>query len=813
MSLSPGTRLGPYEIQELLGRGGMGEVYRALDTRLHREVAIKILPAALQADADSVRRFQNEARAVASLSHPNIVPLFDVGEQDGMRYAVAELVVGETLRVRLANGPLPIPEAVEIAAQIAEGLAAAHEKGVVHRDIKPENVVFTASGSPRILDFGLAKLSAAGPDSSPGEDPTRSALLTEPGVISGTVGYMSPEQVRGQPLDGRSDLFSLGVVLYEMLTARRPFRGESQVETMNAILKEEPPPDPVLTALPPEVDRILRRCLAKKRESRYHSGADLAHDLRSSLTATSSGPTRGPIPAAAGGRSRLPIVAIALAVLAAVVAGIFLLGRRHSGGGSSSPASLPRTLAVMPFRAISAEGMPEHFGLGLADSLIGRLAAVRELTVRPTSAIVRYETAPAEAGSVGRSLGVDAVLEGTYQRIEGTTRVSVQMTDVSRSALIWSDRIDLPEGRLFQLQDEISKRIVEKLELSIAPGERHVLEPSQAVPDGVMEAYLAARARLPEVAAGTPERNVELVGMLDRVIAAKPDFARALGARAYARAWVTFARPTDENYRGALEDAKRAIALDATLAEPRLARASLAWSALGGWDVRTAVRELRDAIARAPSLETAHLDLARIAYHSGWASEARREIETGARLNPSGEAPRVAAAMSALFDDPRRALENFARLTPEHRKNMVVRWQTLWVRATVEDPAGVQPDAEAFARERPTDPVANAILAVLRARAGQDTNDLETRIGRADRRIGHFHHALQFLAEIRAIRGDTAGAVGFLREASETGFPCAPCFDNDPTLAPVRKTKEYQSLRREIVRRSEADRAAVELDP
>jgi serine/threonine protein kinase/TolB-like protein len=807
VSLSPGTRLGPYEIQELLGRGGMGEVYRALDTRLHRSVAIKILPGALTADAESVRRFQNEARAVASLSHPNVVPLFDVGEQDGMRYAVTELVLGETLRVRLASAPLPVPEAVEIAAGVAEGLTAAHDKGVVHRDIKPENVVLTPSGSPRILDFGLAKQSAMAPGSSE-DEATRSTLLTEPGVIAGTVGYMSPEQVRGEPLDGRSDLFSLGVVLYEMLTSRRPFRGESQIETLNAILKEEPPPDPVLTALPPELERILRRCLAKRRENRYHSGADLAHDLRTSLTATSSGTIPAPAPARSS-RSLFPVLAAGLAVLAAVLAGVFLLGRRPP----ASSSALPRTLAVMPFRAISAEGMPNHFGLGLADSVIGRLAAVRELTVRPTSAIARYEAAPAEAGSVGRELGVDAVLEGTYQKIEGMTRVSVQMTDVSRAALIWSDRIDLPEGRLFQLQDEISKRIVDKLELSIAPAERRVLETSQAVPDGVMEAYLAARGRLPEVAAGTPERNVELVGILDRVLASEPDFARAIGARAYARAWVTFARPTNENYRGALEDAERAIALDPSLAEPRLARASLAWSSLGGWDVRTAVRELRDAIARAPSLEIAHLDLARIAYHSGWLSEARQEIEAGARLNPSGEAPRVAAAMSAWFDDPRQALEKFRRLTPEHQKNLVVRWQTLWIRATLEDPADVAPDVEAFVRDRPSEPVAIAILAVLRARAGQDTHDLETRIGQADRKVGHFHHVLQFLADVHAIRGDAAGAVGFLREASETGFPCAPCFDNDPLLARIRGSKEYASLRREIVRRSEADQAAVKRAP
>jgi TolB-like protein len=804
VTLSAGDRLGPYEIQAILGRGGMGEVYRARDTRLHREVAIKILPAALQADADSVRRFQNEARAVASLSHPNVVPLFDVGEQDGIRYAVAELVMGETLRTRLASAPLPMAEAVEIAAQIAEGLAAAHEKGVVHRDVKPENVVFTASGSPRILDFGLAKLSAASRDSSPEEEPTRSALLTEPGVIAGTVGYMSPEQVRGQLLDGRSDLFSLGVVLYEMLTARRPFRGESQVETMNAILKEEFPPDPVLTALPPEIDRILRRCLAKKRENRYHSGADLAHDLRNAV-ATSS-PAIQPPSVPRGARLGLPMIA-AVVLVAVAVAAIFWIGRRRP---SSPAAAMPRTLAVLPFRAISGEGMPEHFGLGVADSVIGRLAMVRELTVRPTSAIARYETAPAEAASVGQALGVDAVLEGTYQKLEGMTRVSVQMTDVSRAGLLWSERIDLPEGRLFQLQDEIANRIVDRLQLRIGPSDKPGNEKSQAVPDHVMEAFLAVRARLPEVSAGTPEKSAEIVDALSRILAEEPGFARALGARAYARAWITFARPSREGYQAAVDDAERAIALDSNLADPHVARAVLAWSAFGGWDVQRALRELQDAITRAPNLEIAHLDLARISYHCGWLGDARREIETAARLNPVGEAPRVAPGIAAWLEDPRRALELFRGLETQ---NSVTRWQMLWVRSTIEDPAAVMQDAEALSREIPNDPVGTAILAIVRARSGLDTKALEVRIDQADRRVGHFHHAFQFLADVHAIRRDTAGAVALLRQASETGFPCAPCFDNDPLLAPIRSSPEYAALRKEVVRRSDSDRAALRTAP
>jgi len=279
--LGPGSRLGPYEIVSSIGAGGMGEVFRARDTRLGRDVAVKILTAAHAGDPDSVRRFEKEARAVASLSHPNVVPLFDVGEQDGVRYAVSEYVEGETLRARLKGGPIPPFESAEVAAQIAEGLSAAHQKGFVHRDIKPENVILAHATFARILDFGLAKRSAGLPGVSVSEqEVTQSAFLTEPGIIAGTVGYMSPEQVRGEPVDARSDIFSLGVVLWEMLTGRRPFRGDSPVETLSAILREEPPADPALSDLPPEFERILRRSLEKRPQNRYESAADLAIDLR-----------------------------------------------------------------------------------------------------------------------------------------------------------------------------------------------------------------------------------------------------------------------------------------------------------------------------------------------------------------------------------------------------------------------------------------------------------------------------------------------------------------------------------------------------
>ena len=793
----------------------MGEVYRALDTRLNRDVAIKILPPTLTADAESVRRFENEARAVASLSHPNVVPLFDVGEQDGVRYAVAELVVGETLRIRLASAPLPVKEAVEIAAQIAEGLAAAHEKGVVHRDIKPENVVLTGAGFARILDFGLAKRSEAALGAPASEDEaTHSAMLTEPGVIAGTVGYMSPEQVRGESVDGRSDVFSLGVVLWEMLTGRRPFRGDSQVETLHAILKEEPSLDSGLTALPPELEEILRRCIEKRRENRYHSAADLAHDLKGvaasprPVSAAVPRPSAPALPPARTARSWRRPVFWSLGLLAAVLVTVLVVAPPRR---SATPATrLPRTLAVLPFRAISAESMPEKFGLGLADSLIGHLAAVRELTVRPTSAIARYDTAPADAADVGRKLEVDAVLEGTYQKLEGMTRVSVQMTDVARGGILWSDRIDLPEGRLFELQDTISRQVVEKLRVELDPATKRALGEGQRVPDRVMEEYLAARARLIDVRVSDAPTRWKIAASFDRVVAEHPDFAPALGARAYARAAFAFMDPTPENYRAALSDADRAVALDPDLAEARLARTVLAWSPFGGWDVVRAVRELKRAISKSPGHDIARSNLARLYIHSGWLPEAEAEIRAVERIHPSGtEAALQRADVLQWAGNHREALKRFRQLPEEFQRTWSVRTGIASLLAVLEDPRRAEAEIERLLHDSPDTGTYRATLAIVRARSGQDFEDLEREVLSGKTRAGHFHHIQHYLAQAHAVAGDVRGAVEFLRQAAENGFPCATCFDNDPLLAPIRGSPEYAQLTSEIERRNAGYRAAL----
>ena len=315
MSLSVPTRLGPYEITALLGAGGMGEVYRARDTRIGREVALKVLPASYSADPDRLRRFEQEARAAGALNHPNVLTLYDVGRHDGTPYIVSELLDGETLRVKLARGPLSVSKALDYAVQIARGLAAAHDRGIVHRDLKPENVFVTRDERVKILDFGIAKLiEPARPDEAIDEAAT-ATRGTEAGTVVGTAGYMSPEQVRGRPADHRSDLFSFGAILHEMLTGRRTFKGESGVETMNAVLNGEPSPIlEVNPQVPPLLERIVRRCLEKDPENRFQSARDLAF----ALEATEGSP-RPPVLKAKRG------IAWAVVVLAAVTAVITIV--------------------------------------------------------------------------------------------------------------------------------------------------------------------------------------------------------------------------------------------------------------------------------------------------------------------------------------------------------------------------------------------------------------------------------------------------------------------------------------------------------
>ena len=399
MTLAPGSQLGPYEIVAPLGAGGMGEVYRANDTRLDREVAIKVLPEHLAKDHETLARFEREAKSVAALSHPNILAVYDVGTdppasplskggQRGVSYVVMELLEGETLRERVRRSPIPWRKAIEYGVAIADGLAAAHGKGIIHRDLKPENIFVTKDGVVKILDFGLARMES-GSIGTPSEDQADTptvTLDTRPGTVLGTVNYMSPEQVRGQKIDARSDIFSFGSVLYEMMTGSRAFTGESTPETMTAILKEDPPGVVSTRAeVIPEVDRVITRCVEKRPEQRIQSARDLAFALRDILM--DSGPSKPVMATPTPKAARLSWILVgALAVALAVVLTLWQAGKL---GGRRSEAIT--SLAVLPF--VSAGGDPdtEYLSDEIPASIINNLARLSDLRVVPRGTAFRHK--------------------------------------------------------------------------------------------------------------------------------------------------------------------------------------------------------------------------------------------------------------------------------------------------------------------------------------------------------------------------------------------------------------------------------------
>lgn len=422
MSLPPGTRLGPYEIVAPIGAGGMGEVYRARDPRLGRDVAVKVLPASFSSDPERMRRFEQEARAAGLLNHPNVTAVYDIGTVDGSPYVVSELLEGETLRARLAGGPLAPRRAVDYAIQTAHGLAAAHEKGIIHRDLKPENLFVTKDGRVKILDFGLAKLTQRDGDGSRTDLPTTPAG-TEPGVVMGTLGYMSPEQVRGRPADARSDIFSFGAILYEMLSGNRAFHRDTAADTMSAILREDPPDlSSTNRQVSPGLDRIIRHCLEKDPESRFHSAHDLAFQLEAS-TGSEPVPLIPAAPRRTGSRFFLPLLGALVITFAAVLATLFARRTRVE-----APAAMMRFAIPVPAGTVYAPG---EISRGLAISPDGTRLVVeaisegrRHLYVRPIDSEKFMELEGTTGASApfwspdGRSIAFFA--DGKLKRIPAT---------------------------------------------------------------------------------------------------------------------------------------------------------------------------------------------------------------------------------------------------------------------------------------------------------------------------------------------------------------------------------------------------------
>jgi len=807
--LARGSRLGPYEVVALLGAGGMGRVYRARDPRLGREVAIKVLPRRALGDREQRHRFTQEARAAGSLNHPNLLAVYDVGAETEPPYVVTELLEGETLLARLRGGPLPVERAVDLGRQIAAGLAAAHAKGIVHRDLKPANLFVTLDGRLKILDFGLAKQTGTGTGAGAA---ALASGATRPGVVLGTVGYMSPEQVRGQPVDPRSDIFSFGAVLYEMLSGRRAFTGDSAVETMNAILTHEPPALGALgRAAPPDLERLLWRCLRKGRDERFASAGELAAALAAAARA------RGPVEAgtlidlpragtgagAGAGAGRPPGIVAAGQAAARGAAAAYGV----AGAPQQRPGPRRRAIAVLPFQGLGADAADAHLGLGLADATITELAQVRSLVVRPTSAILRFTRAAPDAVEAGRELEVDTVVEGTFQRQGARLRISVRLLSVADRQALWGAKIDTSFDDLFRVQDEVSQAVSRALAIELTPGDerrRERLRRGEEPAAGeANELVLKGRVHL---FGETLEEWLKAVDCFERARTLEPAAALAWAGLAdvYSRIAFTYL-PEGDWYERAWAACDRALKLDPRLPEALYVRGGrLLWSPQAGFDHAGAMRDLVPAIADRPSLEEAHVRLGSILHHVGLIDEVEHELDQALLISPRHLLARQHQAL-CLFTRGRfqEALDLYQGVAGQ-APSPWVQYQVALCQLRL---GRVDDSAESVARmerQTPGELLTYPLRGLLAALRGDRAAALEAvaQTIRNQRSVGHFHHAQYDLACVHALLGDADQAVAWLHTTARNGFPCAPQFAGDAFLASLASHEGFLRLLRELEQQS-----------
>ncbi len=733
--LAPGSQLGPYQIDSLLGSGGMGQVYKAFDARLGRDVAIKVAAERFS------ERFDREVRAVASLNHPNICTVYDVGPN----YLVMELVDGKTLRDGF-RGAVPVERALGIARQVLEALGAAHRAGVVHRDLKPENVMVRADGYVKVLDFGLAKWL---PTTAQVQAERTTIHVTQPGQILGTVAYMSPEQIQGQDVDARSDLFAFGILLHEMLSGRHPWSRPSAVDTLHAILHDDPPPMDVSphggTALAAVVKTLLRKYPAE----RYPS---------------------------------------AEAVLDALATPA---GDRGSSTASVASPTLLTSIAVLPFVFLSDVEGSRALSLGFADALITILGNLEDVVVAPTSAILSYAAGTEPAG-VCRDLGVRHALQGTVQKLGAHWRVSMQMFDATTQKVTLSEKHDFDLDNVFEVQDEIGRRVAESL---------HSRFPS-AVPksrdrySSDPEAYNEFMAGLRESSSDEQETLRSAAAHLSSAVERDPEFALAHATLSFVSMNIHFEFDPQRTWLQRAEDHCRlALALDPMLPEGHLARAWILWSPAKNFQHAEAIAALEQVLAARPNLERAHNRMATICAHIGRLEEARIAHEQSLRSNPRTRTGNL--EYFHIYSGDFARAEEAAEAWFRERPGSVYACSTRVLIALLRGDLGLAEERLATAlKQPPYEPMLVTSQGILHARRGRTDLALECvrKALESPRSFGHTHHTYYNIACVYAVLGDTDKAMAWLERSVDTGFPCWPFFRIDPHLESLREEPAFTRL-------------------
>jgi serine/threonine-protein kinase len=803
-----GSTLGNYKILEKLGEGGQGTVYKAIDSKLGRTVVIKVLPAELTAKEANLRRFEREARLASALDHPNICTIFDLNEIDGIHFIVMQYIEGRNVR-QLVNGrPLSLESALSIALQTADALAVAHARGIIHRDIKAGNVMVTPTGQVKILDFGLAKLLDEEAARTSGIHHTE---ITEIGIPYGTATYAAPEQARGDRVDSRADVFSTGVLLYEMLAGTWPFRGSTAIEVRHAVLNDEPQPLAKVRPgrVPAQLQTILDKALAKDPRHRYQKISYFANDLRVVMREVSSDPVPGVDDVTA------PVAPTHLTPRNPVTRAIRWLTGSLTGEtastGSAKPAARTeghespltslgdrdrKSVAILPFKNAGADRETDFYQFSLADAVITELARVRSLVVRPSSVIVKYQNREVDPAAAGRDLSVDAILTASFLRAGDRLRVTAQLLDVRTSEILWSERIDADASDVISVQDTIVHRIVEGLRLELSPDEKVALAKGSTADAAASEEYLRGRDCLANFIYHTVERE-QLDSSIEhfrRAIEIDPNFAlaySALGSSYVNRVLKGLGQAGDhEKARTAF---KKALALDPKLLEARMQMVFIYLTGGQKQKARTAVETLREEYPNDPGVQFVRGVVARL---DGDYEKAMRSYDRMVKLNP-GE--RVLASYNRArismyqkdYDQALRELDQGAELEPEHPMIKVIRACVLFYRGEVEETIRIV--QEVLLRHPQMDGI-RPVLAIALSAQGQHTKANE-QLTQKVRLVAEADYDISYwLASAYLLQGRQVEALRWLETAIHLGNENYRWFESDPNWADMHEDPRFLEL-------------------